>query len=80
MPSDFSEEDELRCRRLLAVLHDTPEEQPAANSAAHEALHFAIYAAAGSNWLLRLIRPVWESSERYYLVLPLRRQPAHRPR
>ena len=28
--------------------------------------------------MLRLIRPVWESSERYWLVLPPQRQPDHR--
>lgn len=33
--------------------------------AAHTAFHFALYEAAGSHWLLRLIRPLWESSERY---------------
>lgn len=27
--------------------------------------HFTLYAAAGSPWLLRVIRPLWESSERY---------------
>lgn len=32
---------------------------------AHAAFHFGLYAASGSPWLLRLIRPVWESSERY---------------
>jgi DNA-binding GntR family transcriptional regulator len=74
----FTHADEARCRALLTELHNTPEKQTDANSAAHLAFHFAMYEAAGSNWLLRLIRPVWESSERYYLVLPLRRQPAHR--
>ena len=32
---------------------------------AHSGFHFALYAASGSPWLLRLIRPVWENSERY---------------
>jgi DNA-binding GntR family transcriptional regulator len=33
--------------------------------AAHAAFHFTLYAAAGSEWLLRLIRPAWENCERY---------------
>jgi DNA-binding GntR family transcriptional regulator len=33
--------------------------------ASHSGFHFALYSAAGSPWLLRLIRPVWENSERY---------------
>ena len=32
---------------------------------AHTAFHFTIYEAAGSQWLLRLIRPAWDSCERY---------------
>ena len=32
---------------------------------AHTEFHFALYRAAGSRWLLRLITPLWESSERY---------------
>jgi DNA-binding GntR family transcriptional regulator len=74
----FTERDEARCRALLTDLQSTPEAQTDANSAAHLAFHFSLYEVAGSGWLMRLIRPVWECSERYYLVLPLRRQPAHR--
>ena len=33
--------------------------------AAHDAFHFTLYAASGSDWLVRLIRPAWENSERY---------------
>ncbi len=32
---------------------------------AHAAFHLGLYEAAGSAWLLRLIRPVWDSCERY---------------
>jgi len=32
---------------------------------AHAAFHFTIYEAARSQWLLRLIRPAWDSCERY---------------
>ena len=36
---------------------------------AHTDFHFALYAAAGSPWLVRLIRPAWESCERYRAAL-----------
>ena len=36
--------------------------------AAHADFHFGLYAASGSSWLPRLIRPLWESSERYRIA------------
>ena len=36
---------------------------------AHGAFHFALYEAARSAWLRRLIRPAWDSCERYRPVL-----------
>jgi DNA-binding GntR family transcriptional regulator len=36
---------------------------------AHTSFHFALYEAARSAWLLRLIRPSWDSCERYRPVL-----------
>jgi len=36
---------------------------------AHGMFHFALYEAARSAWLLRLIRPAWDSCERYRPVL-----------
>jgi DNA-binding GntR family transcriptional regulator len=36
---------------------------------AHTAFHFALYEAARSPWLLRLIRPAWDSCERYRPIL-----------
>jgi DNA-binding GntR family transcriptional regulator len=35
---------------------------------AHAAFHFGLYAASGSVWLPRLIRPLWENSERYRIA------------
>jgi DNA-binding GntR family transcriptional regulator len=32
---------------------------------AHFDFHFTLYAASGSEWLVRLIRPAWENCERY---------------
>jgi DNA-binding GntR family transcriptional regulator len=41
--------------------------------ATHTAFHFALYDAARSRWMSRLIKPLWESSERYrFAVLPMR--------
>jgi DNA-binding GntR family transcriptional regulator len=74
----FSAADEARCRERLTALYGTSEDHSDAYSTKHLAFHFSLYEAAGSNWLLRLIRPVWESSERYYLVLQQRLQPVHR--
>jgi DNA-binding GntR family transcriptional regulator len=74
----FTAQDEERCRTLASAAELTDDQYGDAYSAAHLALHFALYEAAGSSWLLRLIRPVWESSERYWLVLPSRRQPVDR--
>ena len=41
--------------------------------AAHTAFHFALYHAAGSRWLIRLITPLWETSERYRIARPVQR-------
>ena len=39
----------------------------------HTAFHFALYNAAHSRWMARLITPLWESSERYrFAMLPVR--------
>ena len=39
-------------------------DKPAAR-AAHDTFHFTLYNASGSQWLVRLIRPAWDNSERY---------------
>ena len=39
-------------------------DRPAARDA-HDAFHFTLYTASGSDWLVRLIRPTWDNSERY---------------
>jgi DNA-binding GntR family transcriptional regulator len=36
---------------------------------AHGGFHFALYEASRSSWLVRLIRPAWESCERYRAAL-----------
>ena len=40
---------------------------------AHADFHFALYAASGSPWLVRLIRPAWDSCERFRPALFLQR-------
>ena len=35
----------------------------------HTAFHFTLYEASGSGWLVRSIRPAWDSCERYRPVL-----------
>ncbi|HVM16638.1 MAG TPA: GntR family transcriptional regulator [Gaiellaceae bacterium] len=35
---------------------------------AHAAFHLGLYDASGSRWLPRLIRPLWENSERYRIA------------
>jgi DNA-binding GntR family transcriptional regulator len=35
---------------------------------AHAAFHLGLYAVSGSVWLPRLIRPLWENSERYRIA------------
>ncbi len=62
----------------LDKLEGMSDDNSADTSAAHEAFHFSLYEAAASAWLTRLIRPVWETSERYCLETPQCRQLATR--
>ena len=57
-------------RQRLSALEAMTDDKTAAASSAHAAFHFALYDAADSAWLGRLIRPVWETSERYCLEVP----------
>ena len=66
----FSAEEAAEARTRLegyvAARHraDTP-----AAVRGHTAFHFTLYEASGSSWLVRLIRPCWDSCERYRPVL-----------
>jgi DNA-binding GntR family transcriptional regulator len=62
------------CRQCLQRLESMTDDTSAATSEAHAAFHFAFYEAAESAWLLRLIRPAWQVSERYALEWPEVRQ------
>ncbi len=65
----FTDELEARAgaelRRLDAAYRD---DDPDEAWSAHTSFHFTLYGAAPSGWLERLIRPLWESSERYRRV------------
>jgi DNA-binding GntR family transcriptional regulator len=70
----FDTAQEIHARECLTALNALHDDNSAATSAAHAAFHFALYEAADSAWLVRLIRPVWETSERYCLEVPSCRQ------
>jgi DNA-binding GntR family transcriptional regulator len=70
----FDAAHEVRARERLATLERMTDDNSAETSDGHAAFHFALYDAADSGWLLRLIRPVWETSERYCLEVPACRQ------
>lgn len=61
-------------RQCLMALEETMDDSSAATSEAHARFHFALYEAAESVWLLRVVRPLWEVSERYALEWPEVRQ------
>jgi DNA-binding GntR family transcriptional regulator len=70
----FDRDDAERGQETLAALNKLGDRSTAATWAAHTAFHFSLYEPAGSAWLVRLIRPLWESSERYRLAAPTRRK------
>jgi DNA-binding GntR family transcriptional regulator len=74
----FDAEHEATASQRLAMLEQMSDDNSAPTWAAHAAFHYALYDAADSAWLLRLIRPVWETSERYCLEVPECRQLAAR--
>jgi DNA-binding GntR family transcriptional regulator len=70
----FDRDDAERGQEALAALNKLGDHATAATWAAHTAFHFSLYEPARSAWLVRLIRPLWESSERYRLAAPTRRK------
>jgi DNA-binding GntR family transcriptional regulator len=66
----FEEPDEARARTALEEF-DSARHGGDVRAAvrSHTSFHFALYEAARSAWLLRLIRPAWDSCERYRPVL-----------
>src|ERR1700722_19051755 len=66
----FTRRHAAEARRCLTALDTQPAGISDEFTAAHARVLFSLYDAAGSAWLLRLIRPVWETSERYCLREP----------
>jgi DNA-binding GntR family transcriptional regulator len=66
----FDADAEGVARQRLEALNRMPDDNSAATSGVHAAFHYALYDAADSAWLLRLIRPPWETAERYCLEHP----------
>jgi DNA-binding GntR family transcriptional regulator len=66
----FTADDARVARAHLEEYASAPVRGDAAGARqAHAAFHFALYAASGSTWLVRLIRPAWENCERYRALL-----------
>jgi DNA-binding GntR family transcriptional regulator len=70
----FSDADAARAAdRLEAHVMAYRQRDPGVVWSTHTAFHFALYDAAESRWMRRLIHPLWETSERYrFAMLPLR--------
>jgi DNA-binding GntR family transcriptional regulator len=64
----FGEAQAALATERLRALDELDDEHSQETWAAHTAFHFALYDAAGSRWLLRLIQPLWETSQRYRLA------------
>jgi len=66
----FEPADEETARGYLATFDAARHSGDAREAVrAHTAFHFTLYEAAHSAWLLRLIRPAWDSCERYRPIL-----------
>jgi DNA-binding GntR family transcriptional regulator len=66
----FTDAQAEHARQRLTALENTTDDASVGTSEAHAQFHFALYEAAESAWLLRLIRPAWQVSERYALEWP----------
>jgi len=66
----FTDDDHVRAAELLEQCVDARGRGDLRNAMrAHGGFHFALYEASRSPWLVRLIRPAWESCERYRAAL-----------
>lgn len=66
----FEPADELQARAALSSFDEARHGGDMRHAVgSHREFHFALYEAARSPWLLRLIRPAWDSCERYRPVL-----------
>jgi len=66
----FTDADAAAARGNLAAYDEARRRDDVRNAvSSHRAFHFSLYEAARSAWLLRLIRPAWDSCERYRPIL-----------
>jgi DNA-binding GntR family transcriptional regulator len=69
--ANFTRTDGQKARAALERHEEASEHGgPAEAWRTHTDFHFALYTPCGSGWLLRLITPLWESSQRYRLTIP----------
>lgn len=67
--SRFEAEDRSVADRWLESLREAVEAgKVAATSKAHAQFHLALYRGIGSRWLERLVCPLWDISERYFIT------------
>lgn len=71
---NFTETEAVRARAALEAMTAAPTGSPE-SWRYHRTLHLGLYRTAGSTWLSRLIQPLWESSERYRIAIPVKSQP-----
>jgi DNA-binding GntR family transcriptional regulator len=71
---NFTEQDAQRAQERLAEHVKASRQRDLGRIwSTHTAFHFALYDAANSRWMSRLIHPLWETSERYrFAMLPVR--------
>jgi len=69
----FSESNSSMARAALDAMTSSPTGS-VDQWAAHSAFHLGIYKSASSKWLMRLIQPLWETSERYRHAAPIQRE------
>jgi DNA-binding GntR family transcriptional regulator len=71
---NFTDENAQRASAALAShVKALKQRDPGPVWSTHTAFHFALYDAANSRWMSRLIHPLWETSERYrFAILPVR--------
>ncbi|HTU97794.1 MAG TPA: GntR family transcriptional regulator [Solirubrobacteraceae bacterium] len=70
----FTDAGAQHARACLGKLESMLDDASMDTSETHADFHFTLYEAAESAWLLRLIRPAWQVSERYALEWPQVRQ------
>jgi len=67
---NFTEQDAAAARAALARLAEAERDRASAEIwAAHTEFHFALYRPSHATWLLHLVQPLWDSSQRYRMTI-----------